>query len=41
MDYVKLKSFVVDAERRILKELGFLVHVQHPHKVFFKILNNI
>ena len=31
--YVKLKNDVIKAERRLLKELGFCVHVQHPHKV--------
>ena len=33
--YVNLKNQVIKAERRILKELGFCVHVKHPHKVFF------
>lgn len=31
--YVSLKNQVIKAERRILKELGFCVHVKHPHKV--------
>lgn len=31
--YVNLKNQVIKAERRVLKELGFCVHVQHPHKV--------
>ncbi|KRZ25003.1 Cyclin-L1, partial [Trichinella pseudospiralis] len=31
--YVYLKNEVIKAERRILKELGFCVHVKHPHKV--------
>lgn len=31
--YVNLKNQVIKAERRILKELGFCVHVKHPHKV--------
>ncbi|CAD5112243.1 DgyrCDS1474 [Dimorphilus gyrociliatus] len=30
--YVNLKTQVIKAERRVLKELGFCVHVQHPHK---------
>lgn len=32
-DYVGLKNQVIKAERRVLKELGFCVHVKHPHKV--------
>uniref|UniRef100_A0A673NB29 Cyclin-like domain-containing protein n=1 Tax=Sinocyclocheilus rhinocerous TaxID=307959 RepID=A0A673NB29_9TELE len=32
--YVSRKSDVIKAERRVLKELGFCVHVKHPHKVF-------
>lgn len=31
--YIQLKSEVTLAERRVLKELGFCVHVKHPHKV--------
>lgn len=32
-NYISLKNQVIKAERRILKELGFCVHVKHPHKV--------
>ncbi|XP_037075149.1 cyclin-L1-like [Pollicipes pollicipes] len=32
-NYIHLKNQVIKAERRILKELGFCVHVQHPHKM--------
>ena len=32
-NYVNLKSQVIKAERRVLKELGFCVHVKHPHKI--------
>jgi hypothetical protein len=32
-NYVNLKNQVIKAERRILKTLGFCVHVKHPHKV--------
>ncbi|XP_077313749.1 cyclin-L2 isoform X1 [Lithobates pipiens] len=32
-DYVNLKNQIIKAERRILKELGFCVHVKHPHKI--------
>ncbi|KRZ02211.1 Cyclin-L2 [Trichinella zimbabwensis] len=42
--YVYLKNEVIKAERRILKELGFCVHVKHPHKliyVFLKALNTL
>lgn len=31
--YMGLKNQVIKAERRVLKELGFCVHVKHPHKV--------
>lgn len=31
--YYENKNHVIKAERRILKELGFCVHVKHPHKV--------
>ena len=31
--YASLKNEVIRAERRILKELGFYVYVNHPHKV--------
>ncbi|XP_014666909.1 PREDICTED: cyclin-L1-like [Priapulus caudatus] len=32
-NYVNLKNQVIKAERRVLKELGFCVHVKHPHKM--------
>lgn len=32
-EYVTTKNNVIKAERRLLKELGFCVHVKHPHKV--------
>ncbi|XP_012886840.1 PREDICTED: cyclin-L2-like [Dipodomys ordii] len=32
-EYVNLKNQIIKAERRVLKELGFCVHVKHPHKV--------
>lgn len=31
--YINLKNQVIKAERRVLKELGFCVHVKHPHKI--------
>jgi hypothetical protein len=31
--YYDLKNQIIKAERRILKELGFCVHLKHPHKV--------
>lgn len=31
--YISLKTQVIKAERRVLKELGFCVHVKHPHKL--------
>ncbi|KAF0721252.1 cyclin-L1-like [Aphis craccivora] len=32
-NYVQKKMQVIKAERRVLKELGFCVHVKHPHKL--------
>lgn len=32
-NYTSLKTQVIKAERRVLKELGFCVHVKHPHKL--------
>lgn len=32
-NYVALKNQIIKAERRVLKELGFCVHVKHPHKM--------
>ncbi|KYN42496.1 Cyclin-L1 [Trachymyrmex septentrionalis] len=32
-NYVALKNQVIKSERRVLKELGFCVHVKHPHKI--------
>lgn len=34
-NYINTKNQVIKAERRVLKELGFCVHVKHPHKVSF------
>lgn len=31
--YISLKEQVIKAERRVLKELGFCVHIKHPHKL--------
>uniref|UniRef100_A0A667YW06 Cyclin-L2 n=1 Tax=Myripristis murdjan TaxID=586833 RepID=A0A667YW06_9TELE len=31
--YISMKAQVIKAERRLLKELGFCVHVKHPHKI--------
>lgn len=31
--YSALKTQVIKSERRVLKELGFCVHVKHPHKL--------
>ena len=33
--YRRSKDKAIKAERRILKELGFCVHIQHPHKLIF------
>merc|ERR1719427_627459 len=32
-EYISLKSNIIKAERRVLKELGFCVHIKHPHKL--------
>ena len=32
-EYAREKNEVIKAERRVLKELGFCVHLKHPHKV--------
>ncbi|XP_061638696.1 cyclin-L1a isoform X1 [Phyllopteryx taeniolatus] len=32
-NYLNTKNQVIKAERRVLKELGFCVHVKHPHKI--------
>ncbi|XP_067131716.1 cyclin-L1 [Centruroides vittatus] len=37
-NYINLKNQVIKAERRILKELGFCVHVKHPHKIIVTLL---
>ena len=31
--YIAKKNDVINNERKVLKELGFCVHVKHPHKV--------
>ncbi|OQR68178.1 cyclin-L2-like [Tropilaelaps mercedesae] len=36
--YMTLKNQVIKAERRVLKELGFCVHVKHPHKMIVTLL---
>ncbi|XP_048581687.1 cyclin-L2 [Nematostella vectensis] len=36
--YFNRKNQVVKAERRVLKELGFCVHVKHPHKIIITYL---
>ncbi|KAK2183428.1 hypothetical protein NP493_312g02016 [Ridgeia piscesae] len=37
-NYISLKNQVIKGERRILKELGFCVHVKHPHKIIVMFL---
>lgn len=40
--YIHLKNQVIKAERRVLKELGFSVHIKHPHKIivmYLQVLN--
>lgn len=36
--YATIKNNVIKSERRILKELGFCVHVKHPHKIIITYL---
>ncbi|XP_026468513.1 cyclin-L1 [Ctenocephalides felis] len=36
--YIDLKNQVIKSERRVLKELGFCVHVKHPHKLIVMFL---
>ncbi|XP_050315837.1 cyclin-L2 [Anthonomus grandis grandis] len=41
-NYIHLKNLVIKAERRVLKELGFCVHIKHPHKIivmYLQVLN--
>ncbi|ESO12514.1 hypothetical protein HELRODRAFT_132173, partial [Helobdella robusta] len=40
-NYVNSKNQVIKAERRVLKELGFCVHVKHPHKIIVMYLQVI
>ncbi|KAK9979197.1 hypothetical protein ABG768_012641 [Culter alburnus] len=37
-NYINTKNQVIKAERRVLKELGFCVHVKHPHKIIVMFL---
>ncbi|RWS03310.1 cyclin-L1-like isoform X1, partial [Dinothrombium tinctorium] len=37
-NYINLKNQVIKAERRLLKELGFCVHIKHPHKFIVTLL---
>ncbi len=30
--YERMKAEMVRAERHLLREMGFVVHVEHPHK---------
>ena len=36
--YIATKNQVITAERRLLKKLGFCVHVKHPHKFVVSLL---
>eukprot|EP00043_Microstomoeca_roanoka_P013062 m.127502 g.127502 ORF g.127502 m.127502 type:complete len:222 (+) comp15658_c4_seq9:250-915(+) len=35
--YHEFKNSIIRAERRILKELGFCIHLDHPHKLIISI----
>ena len=39
--YAELKSVVIKTERRILSTLGFVVHVEHPHKLIYIYLHTL
>ncbi|CAK9302225.1 unnamed protein product [Gordionus sp. m RMFG-2023] len=39
--YINVKTQVIKSERRILKELGFAVHSQHPHKLLIIYLQTL
>jgi transcription initiation factor TFIIIB Brf1 subunit/transcription initiation factor TFIIB len=40
-NYIRQKSEVTLSERRILKELGFCVHIKHPHKLIVVYLQQL
>jgi len=40
-NYVAMKNQVIKAERNILKVLGFVVHVNHPHKLIYAYIYSI
>eukprot|EP00730_Choanoeca_flexa_P003523 TRINITY_DN11434_c0_g1_i10.p1 TRINITY_DN11434_c0_g1~~TRINITY_DN11434_c0_g1_i10.p1 ORF type:complete len:152 (+),score=5.28 TRINITY_DN11434_c0_g1_i10:57-512(+) len=37
--YFTIKNDIIKAERRVLKELGFCVHLNHPHKLIVSFLH--
>jgi hypothetical protein len=37
-EYLRLRNDVVTAERYLLKELGFNIHIAHPHKLIISYL---
>eukprot|EP00898_Chlorokybus_atmophyticus_P007391 jgi/Chlat1/7653/Chrsp64S07168 len=39
--YEKSKSEVIRAERHILKEMGFIAHVEHPHKFVISLIQTL
>jgi hypothetical protein len=40
-NYVVLKNLVIKTERRLLNTLGFVVHVNHPHKLIYAYLHSL
>uniref|UniRef100_A0A915DU74 Peptidase S54 rhomboid domain-containing protein n=1 Tax=Ditylenchus dipsaci TaxID=166011 RepID=A0A915DU74_9BILA len=40
-NYLNMKLLVIKAERRILNVLGFVVHVDHPHKLIYVYLHSL
>ncbi|VDN06655.1 unnamed protein product [Thelazia callipaeda] len=39
INYIDLKNQVIKAERKLLNALGFVVHVNHPHKLIYTYLH--
>ena len=38
-EYRNFKKELVDVERHLLREFGFILHVDHPHKFVLNYLN--
>lgn len=40
-EYAELKTELIRTERHLLKEMGFICHVEHPHKFIFNYLSQL